>query len=228
MTTPPLQPVAAETIARRIWAAIAERKLRPGTRLKEEELADIFSVSRARVRQALVALERDGMVTLVPNRGAFVSEPTVEEARDVFFARKVMEGRLIERLIDRITPAEIETLRAHVREERRAHAESNFAAVVRLSGEFHLRLAELSGSRYLHQVLRDLVSRTSLITAMHQPNMMHNCGPDEHEQIVLAIAGGETARAKHLMEHHLTDIENALQLDDTHAATGDLRRLLAE
>ena len=66
-----------DEICSRLWLAIAERKLRPGARLKEEELCAIFSVSRARVRAALARLESSGLVTLVPNRGAFVSEPTI-------------------------------------------------------------------------------------------------------------------------------------------------------
>jgi DNA-binding GntR family transcriptional regulator len=78
-------PAPSKAIYDRIWSAIAEHKLRPGTRLKEEQLSEIFGVSRARVRAALAALERDGLVTLVQNRGAFVAQPTIEEARDVLF-----------------------------------------------------------------------------------------------------------------------------------------------
>ena len=61
-----------DEICSRLWLAIAERKLLPGARLKEEELCNIFSVSRARVRQALARLEVSGLVTLMPNRGAIV------------------------------------------------------------------------------------------------------------------------------------------------------------
>ena len=75
-------------ICERIWLSIAEKRLRPGARLKEEQLAEIFDVSRARVRQALSVLESDGLVTIVPNRGAFVSEPGVDEARDVLLPHR--------------------------------------------------------------------------------------------------------------------------------------------
>lgn len=85
-----------EAICERVWLAIAERRLRPGTRLKEEQLAEIFEVSRARIRQAFAALERDGLIVLVPHRGACVAEPTIDEAQDVFFARRAIEKRVVD------------------------------------------------------------------------------------------------------------------------------------
>lgn len=211
----------------RIWLAIAERRLRPGTRLKEEQLAEIFSVSRARVRQALSLLERDRLVTLVPNRGGFVAEPTVEEARDVFFARRIIEGRLVERLCERAKKADIAKLRAHVGEERKAHQRGDLSGIVRLSGGFHILIAELAGSQYLFEVLRDLVSRTSLITTMYQPRLTHDCGPDEHEQVVDLIAKGDATGAFAAMEHHLSHVESQLDLNDAPELPGDLREVLA-
>lgn len=216
-----------QDIRNRIWLAIAERRLRPGTRLKEEQLAEIFSVSRARVRQALSLLERDHLVTLVPNRGAFVAEPTVEESRDVFFARRVIEGRLVARLCERAGPKDIARLRAHVAEERKAHKRGDLSAIVRLSGGFHLLIAELAGSRYLHEVLRDLISRTSLITTMYQPRMTHDCGPDEHEELVEHIARRDAAAAQRAMDHHLEHVEEQLDLNDAVDPPADLREVLA-
>lgn len=217
---------SAAEIRDRIWLAIIERKLRPGTRLKEEELAEIFSTSRARVRQALSLLERDRLVTLIPNRGGFVSEPTIDEARDVFFARHIVEGGLIERLCAGVTDADIARLRAHVALERDAHQRDDLPAMVRLSGAFHILIAELAGSEYLHGVLRDLVSRTSLISTMYQPRQVHDCGPDEHEQIVGHIARGEVAAALAVMVHHLEHVEAQLDLNEAPELPRDLREAL--
>lgn len=216
-----------DIIYARIWSAIAERKLRPGTRLKEEQLAELFSVSRARVRQALSALERDGMVTIFRNRGAFVSEPSIEEARDVFFARRMIEARLVERLSAAPTPEAIKRLRQHLQRENDAHLTQDRKAIIHLSGEFHLLIAELAGSRYLWQVLRDLISRTSLITAVYQPESDSACGPDEHAEIVDAIAQGDAARANCLMDHHLEHIETALDLSSDKERITDLSEILS-
>jgi DNA-binding GntR family transcriptional regulator len=216
-----------DAIYERIRAAISERKLRPGIRLKEEELAGIFTVSRARVRQALAALERDGLVTLVPNRGAFVAEPSIEDARDVFFARRVVEAGLLERLCTTVTPAAVDRLRAHVSEERAARVRGDTASVVRLGGGFHLLVAELAGSRYLHDVLGDLVSRTSLIKTMYQPRASQDCGPDEHDAVVEAIARGDAVAAQAAMDHHLKHTEDALHFDLGEERLRDLRDILA-
>lgn len=218
--------VSASEIRDRIWQAITERKLRPGTRLKEEELAEIFSSSRARVRAALSLLERDRLVTLVPNRGGFIAEPTVDEARDVFFARRIIEGGLVERLCARITGADVARLRAHVDDERRAHEAGDMPAIVRLSGGFHVLIAELAGSEYLHGVLRDLVSRTSLIATMYQPRHRHDCGPDEHDEVVGLIARGDAKGAMRAMEHHLNHVENELDLNQAPDIPRDLRDVL--
>jgi DNA-binding GntR family transcriptional regulator len=220
-------PAPSKAIYERIWSAIAEHKLRPGTRLKEEQLSEIFGVSRPRVRAALAALERDGLVTLVQNRGAFVSEPTIEEARDVLFARSTIEGRLVERLCAVSRDDALARLEAHIAEERAAHAQGDHAAAIRLSGGFHLLIAELAGSRCLHDVLRDLVSRTSLIMAMYQPHRRADCGPDEHAQIVALIAGGDAIGAKTSMDRHLAHLESTLVLEDEPAPAPDLRSALA-
>lgn len=213
-------------IYERIWAAIAEQKLRPGTRLKEEQLGEIFGVSRARVRAALAALERDGLVTLVPNRGAYVARPTIDEARDVFFARATIEGRLVERLCATVNSEAVARLEAHIAEERAARQRSDIPAAIRLSGGFHVLIAELVGSRCLHEVLRDLVSRTSLITAMYQPRSRADCGPDEHAGIAALIACGDAEAAKRAMDDHLAHIERRLVLDEGPEPPRDLRAIL--
>jgi DNA-binding GntR family transcriptional regulator len=211
----------------RIWTAIAEHQLVPGTRLKEEELAEIFAASRAKVRQALQNLARDGLITLVPNRGAVVSKPSIEEARDVFFARRTIEERLVERLCAIIDAAGVARLRAHVDAERQAHADNDMAAVIRLSGAFHMLIAELAASPILAGLLRDLISRTSLITAVYQTREVISCGPDEHGEIADAIAGKQAERALAVMRHHLAHIEEQLELEDRAAPTRELRNILA-
>lgn len=214
-------------IYNRLWMSIAERKLRPGTRLKEEQLAEIFSASRARVRHALTALERDGLVTLVPHRGAFVAQPSIDEARDIFFARRIIEAPLAARLCEIATPAVLDRLQAHVDQERQARQQGDTRAAIRLSGGFHLLIGEVAGSPYLGEVLRDLVSRTSLIVAMYQSRSQADCGPDEHAEIVAAIRTRDAARARHLMDDHIDHLERKLDLDNGEEPTLDLKELLA-
>ncbi len=216
----------AAEICERIWLSIAERRLRPGTRLKEEQLAEIFAVSRARIRQALAVLEGDGLVTILPNRGAFVAEPSIEEARDVFHVRKFIEARVIERLLARTGEADIPRLEAHLEEERAANARGDTSAAIRLSGGFHLLLAELSGSDFLLRVLHDLVSRSSLITAVYRNRDGHNCGPDDHGALIRSIAEKDSPRAQATMREHLDHVEAELDLDTDLVPAADLRQAL--
>ena len=220
-------PPKVQEIYQRIWLAIVHRRLRPGSRLKEEELAELFAVSRARIRQGLAALERDGLVSHAPNRGACISEPSADEASDTFFARAAIELRLVERLCTRATPAAIARLRAHVAAERRAHAHGDADAIVRLSGQFHLLVAELVEARFPGEVLRMLIARTSLITAMYQPMQVQACGPDEHAAIVAAIAAGDGARARRLMAAHLDHLQAGLERAPRGPASSDIRHALA-
>ncbi|MBE1202858.1 GntR family transcriptional regulator [Aminobacter carboxidus] len=215
-----------QEIYEKIWNAIAERQVGPGTRLKEEQLSDIFSASRARIRQVLQNLARDGLITLVPNRGAFVSKPSIEEARDVFFARRTIEERLVERLCATIDPDGIARLGEHVDQERRAHLSGDVAGAIRLSGSFHMLIAELARSQILASLLRDLVSRTSLIMAMYQQKEIQSCGPDEHAAIVQSITARDAKKALAVMHHHLAHIENQLDLESDRVVARDLEDIL--
>ncbi|ERM03533.1 transcriptional regulator [Brucella intermedia 229E] len=226
MNAPAAMPV--EQIVERVWLSIAERRLRPGVQLKEEQLASIFHVSRARVRQALTVLERDGLVTIIPNRGAFVSKPSVEEARDVFFVRQAVERCIVERLCTLTPPKDsVKRLREHVNLERVANAKDSTTDIIKLSGGFHLLLAELTGSDFLFTTMRDLIARSSLITAVYRNTARFNCGPDEHAEIVEAISAKEAQKAVHLMAHHLEHVESELDLSEIRDLSHDLRAALA-
>src|SRR6185295_15422690 len=111
---------ATERIAASITQAIVERRLMPGTKLAEQKIADIFKVSRTLVRQALNQLSRDKLITLEPARGARVAEPSVEEARQVFEVRHMVESALVRRAADALDAAQIAELRAHLAAEQAA------------------------------------------------------------------------------------------------------------
>ncbi|MFD1329104.1 GntR family transcriptional regulator [Mycoplana ramosa] len=218
---------STQQIVEKVWLSIAERRLRPGVQLKEEQMAAIFNVSRARIRQALAVLERDGLVTIVPNRGAFVSKPSVEEARDVFFVRRTVERCVVDRLCKSVSKADLKRLRDHVAKERVANANDVTTDIIKLSGGFHLLLAETVGSDFLFTTMRDLISRSSLITAVYRNTNRFNCGPDEHADIVEAIAANDADTATRLMAHHLEHVESELDLSEIRDLSHDLRAALA-
>ena len=130
-----------------ITTAIVERRLMPGTKLVEQQIADIFEVSRTVVRQALNQLSRDRLVTLEPARGAFVATPSIDEARQVFQVRRLLEAGMMRQLAAQITDRQVDQLRAHLRDERQAVVRSDVSGRTRLLADFHVVLAAPAGQR---------------------------------------------------------------------------------
>ncbi len=207
-----LRPASAtDRIVESITGAIIERRLNPGTKLVEQGIADIFKVSRTVVRQALNQLSRDGLVTLEPARGAFVAMPSLEEARQVFEMRNMLESAMVKQLCARITDAQVAQLRAHLREERQSVARADVAARTRLLAEFHVILAQLLGNQVLADTLRDLLSRSQLISLMFQSSHSADASQREHEQVVDAIERRDARAAVRVMAHHIDSVERNLQ-----------------
>jgi DNA-binding GntR family transcriptional regulator len=222
------RPSSTEAIVERITAAVLEHRLAPGAKLGEESLGELFGVSRTKVRQALIRLAQDKQVTLLPARGAFVAQPTAAEAREVFDARRAIERVLTERFAACATKEQLGELREHLARERVALAERDAALRNRLLGEFHVRIAEMAGNSVLAEVLRELVSRSSLITLIHQDASAASCSAEEHTAILDALRRRDAALAVRLMDKHLSHVERALAVRSERPAALDLRAALAE
>lgn len=219
--------LAEDAIYEKILAAIFDHRLTPGTKLGEDRLAAIFGVSRARIRRVLPRLAHEGVVTLEPNRGAFVAKPTVAEARDVFAARRLIEPGIIEQLMRQPgLAATLPRLRRHVAAEARARGAGDTRAIVRLSGEFHMLLAEAAGNSLLAKSMRELTSLTCLIIALYDRPSVPSCLGEEHGEIVDAIASGDARRARELMLHHLNHVESNLDLTVIDARPVELEAVL--
>lgn len=209
----PVPAGATERIVGSITAAIVERRLMPGTKLSEQKIADIFEVSRTLVRQALHQLSRDRLVTLEPARGASVAVPSVDEARQVFQVRVMLEGAMARQLCTRITDSQIVELRAHLRDEVAALSRTDVPGRTRLLADFHVVLARMLGNEVLAQLLSDLLSRSSLIALMYQSS--HSAAQSQHEHVLIvdALEKRDARAAARLMEHHIFAVEHKLRLD---------------
>lgn len=202
-----------DEVYERIRGAIVEHRLRPGTKLVEERLADIFGISRARVREVLARLAYERIVELVPQRGARVAKPSIEQAMHIFEARRLIEPALLRRLIDDLEPRHVTRLRQHQKLELDARRRDDERAIVRLSGEFHILLAELAGNSTLARTMRELATLTCLIIILYDAPTTTSCRADEHSRIIEAIARRDAARAQALMREHLDHIEGSLRLE---------------
>ena len=210
---PRMEPSTTRTIVDALTRAIVEHRLQPGTKLAEQKLADHFGVSRTLVRQALFQLVQKHLVKMEPARGAFVAAPTVEEARQVFQVRRLLEGEMTREFLRNATPAKIKALRDHLAQEKAALEARDAGERQQLLGDFHVRMAELAGNAVLAQIVRDMVSRSSLITLMYQRENFAAHSQEEHVQLVKALAARDEKRAVKLMEKHLQHVEESLAFD---------------
>ena len=210
----------------RILKAVLEHRLPPGTRLVEGRLAELFDTNRAQVREVLARLADEGLVTTVPNRGAFIASPTADETREVFEARRLIEPALVRRLIAQRDTEAVDRLRALVEEEERARKLQDRPVMVRLSGEFHIRLAEYAGNRMLARSMRGLATLTCLAIFLYDARHATACREDEHETLLNAIARRRADRAAELMLRHLNHVEASLDLETPHDDAVDLAAAL--
>ena len=211
-------------------AAVLDQRLLPGTKLVEDKLGQVYGVSRTRIRQVLIRLAQAQVVTLSPNRGASVAQPSVQEAREVFEVRRLIEPTLLQRAIQRATDADLQALATQIAQEEQARADGQRGLALRLSGEFHLQLATLADHATLARLLGELVSRTSLIlmayggaapqrspsaaatpTRREQPaRWVEACNCHEHRGLLAALRLRDASAAQALMLQHLDALEATL------------------
>jgi DNA-binding GntR family transcriptional regulator len=216
----------ASDISKRIIEAVMAQKLAPGSRLGEQPLAMLFDCSRTIVREALTHLAARGIVTVSARRGWYVIEPSQDDAREAFEARRVIETGLIRSLTGLEKPA-LKRLKQHLKQEQAAVAGSDVGARSFLLGDFHVCLAECLGNTLLADTLRDYTARTTLIAMLYQSshNAAQSC--EDHVQIVSALEKGDIARAETLMAIHIGSVQQAMKLPVNLDPLAQLRDALA-
>ncbi|MCQ4162533.1 FCD domain-containing protein [Roseomonas sp. GC11] len=191
-----------EGLSAQLLEAITRGQLRPGEKLAEEALARRLGAGRTRVREALRNLAFLGLVRIERNRGAFVAMPSGEEIAQAYEARRVVECGIVAGL-PALTPAQIATLRQHVKIQAAAEAAGQRLRLVRLLTEFHLVLAGMGANAYLRGFLQKLVATTSHAVLLYDHAPRPCCAVREHGDIVEHLARGETDQAVALMTRHL-------------------------
>jgi len=196
-------------IAARITESILAKQLAPGTRLGEQQLADLFGVSRTLIREALMRLATRGIVMVSARRGWFLIQPTASEAREAFEARRVIELGLLRHARPLSTQA-ITQLREHIAREQAAIAGDDVGARSYLLGDFHVCLCECLGNSLLSDTLRDLTARTTLTAMLRQSSSQAVDSCEDHVHIVAALESGDIDEAERLMLEHLQVVESTL------------------
>lgn len=207
--------------------AVAQHRLKPGTRLVEAQIVEVLNANRNHVQAALQRMALQHIVTIEPHRGAIVARPEAREAREVFIARRAIESAIVES----ITPANMALHQQELSQQQQAESEAiarnDRLEIVRQLSNFHLLLAKISDNQVLSEILANLLVRSSLIVALYQRNENHSCQCLEHGAIVKALRNGNRAEAQQMMLEHLDVLEDQLDLEEGCTEALNLREALS-
>lgn len=193
----------------RLRRLILEGEYAPNERLIEEQFAERLGVSRTPIRQALTMLEAEGLVEIVPNRGAMVCSFSVEDVWEIYDLRAVLEGHAARRAASRIREPELQRLERLADEMeglggRFSDHEEEIRTLVALNNEFHGTIIAASRNKRLERLIRRTVEVPLVFKAFFW------YGPHErmisnhyHRQILNALRDGDADRAEIVMREHV-------------------------
>jgi DNA-binding GntR family transcriptional regulator len=207
-----------KVVSDQIRGQILDGKLRPGARLVEDRLSIELGVSRVPVREALLGLSREGLVTLERNRGASVADVTPQTVAELVEVRALLEGLNAKLAARRHDPEIVAELRDTLKRGNAASKTGSPEELSRLNAEFHERLTEASRNSVLADVMRSLRERTSLAFALNgHPRARDDW--QEHAGILAAVIDGDEELATLLATRHVHNAAAAFA--KAHAAADD-------
>lgn len=203
----------ATQVYERIRHAILTSTLKPGVRIDQNQVAETLSVSLAPVREALNALGAEGLVTIIPRRGAFVTEVSLADLDELYFARALIEGETIYHAIAHLSNADLNELQALVDRMKTVAVgqAEDVDAYIALNREFHLRIYSALKNQHLVQTIRSMWERSELyryryMLLVHDTKRIHA----EHQAILNACKDRDPARAKQAAVHHIRQTQQEL------------------
>jgi DNA-binding GntR family transcriptional regulator len=210
-----MRPQLSDEVAGHLRAQIMSGRLRPGERIRLEDIAEQVGVSITPVREALLTLRGEGMVELEPRRGYVVAPMSRQDILDVFTLQGDIAGELAARVAGRITAAELVELSTVDRKLGTATRARRVADIERLEYEFHRALNRIADARKLSWFLRTATRYTPARFLSSDPGWRSAMRTD-HEALLVALGAGDADAARTAMSRHFTDGADRLvkHLDD--------------
>ena len=196
----PLREIVYEELKRQILVG----EIAPGTRMREVELAEDMGVSRTPVREAIRKLEKEGLVTIEPRRGAYASDISIKDMVDVLEVRQMLEGMAASMAAQKVTEEEkldfVEANSAY----KNAVKKGNIEEIIRYDELFHQLIVSYSGNKTLNQLLSQVQELALRFRYIYYDDFSrYENMPVEHEEIEEAIISGDTQKAKVVAEEHV-------------------------
>jgi DNA-binding GntR family transcriptional regulator len=200
-----------ELVFESLREAIINRQLEPGERMMEIQLAEEMGVSRTPVREAIRKLELEGLVVMVPRKGAYVAGLSLKDVAEVFEMRRALEGLASELAADRITDDELDNLERYLVKIADDIERGDLNQVVETDTDFHTLLYQASRNQRLTQSISNLREHIQRFrtTSLSNPGRMKEA-LEEHRKIVEAISSRDGEAARRLAQEHIENAENCL------------------
>lgn len=208
--SPHLEPLSTQNLRHHIGARIREAILSGaydcGDRLIESSIADQLGVSRAPVREALSALEKEGLVNSIPRRGYFVREFTLQDIEEIYSLRLLLEAEALRRVVDHVSEEDVARLQHAVDKlDEAARRGDDPSAITQWDMAFHRLLCELADHSRLCSAWANMGLQTELLIGV--TSRTHDPGDPRkwHQGLINAIAEGDAERAVETLTQHLLD-----------------------
>lgn len=216
-----------EPIYQALMNAIVEHQLPPGSKLPEEALCQVFGVSRTGIRKVLQRLAAVQMITLTPGRGAQVAMPGVEEAKEIFRTRVLLEVANLPAVLAHLQSPHLVALETLIRQEQQAHQQHDGPSAIRLSAAFHIQMQAISANQVLTEMVTRLTQRSSLVIAAYGAPWQRGCRCDHHERLVQLLREKALQPLSALLQHHFEHILASLHFERSGETLPDFARLFA-
>lgn len=198
-------------VADHIRNAILNGEFQPGERLNQEKIAQDLGVSRMPVREAFRLLEAEGLINVIPHRGAHVVSLSLEEMEDVYCVRMLLESAAAKMAIPKVTEGDIDRLADILRECEEATRAEDYARLYDLNDEFHRVLYLISGRKLLCEMIDKLRTDSRRFRRFYLKGWRGSLQAlKDHHEILDAVRAGAAAEAEDLIIRHLEQTQKAL------------------
>lgn len=214
------------SIVNAISDAIKNRRLLPGSKLNERELAHLFGVSRTIVRQALSRLAQDELVSIAPKRAATVARPSFDDAYNLYQTLLIIDCGVVDHLIEHITPEQLSILEAHTKQEEETYQLGHKEESDELGREYHRLLISFLNNDALSQIHAKLERKAALITSLYKVDFDYCQLRHEHVGLIDALRNKQGDRVKAMLGSHYKLVIRGYRFDVASAPQADLATAL--
>ena len=206
-----------EMVYEELKMQILKGSIIPGTRMMEVELAEEMGVSRTPIREAIRKLEKEGLVTIEPRRGAYASMISTEDMVEILEVRQDLEGLAAYFAADRMTKSQMEELKQVSNSYNEAVKEGNMEAMIKHDTRFHHIIVESCRNKILVQMIEQLQELVLRFRYIYYDNFRRAENmPEEHEAIVAAIAEGNADKARAAADIHIERLKELVIKEGVH------------